>query len=165
MRHQIDAQLFKGAPSPSANGGWWRGLETALWKLFLGPRLTVTRTHIDAHDAHGWLAQIEGRKLFVLYPPTDAAALRCGEDATQSRWDPLRLALGEAEASGGGALRPHVAVVEPGEAILVPRGWWHYAVSLSRSTTAQCNFYGAGSNAGALVALVTEKLRDAKREK
>ena len=51
-------------------------MSATLLKLFLGPAGTVTRLHADAGDAHGWLAQVWGVKLFVLYPPTDAPHLR-----------------------------------------------------------------------------------------
>jgi chloride channel 7 len=51
-------------------------MSATLFKLFLGPAGTVTRLHADAGDAHGWLAQVWGAKLFVLYPPTDAPHLR-----------------------------------------------------------------------------------------
>ena len=51
-------------------------MSATLFKLFLGPAGTVTRLHADAGEAHGWLAQVWGAKLFVLYPPTDAPHLR-----------------------------------------------------------------------------------------
>ena len=42
------------------------------------------------------------------------------------------------------------------------RGWWHYAVALSPSLTAQSNFYHAASNTDGLVQLVMQKLKGAK---
>ncbi len=36
----------------------------------------MTRLHYDAGDAHGWLAQLWGAKLFVLYPPEATPLLR-----------------------------------------------------------------------------------------
>ncbi|KFM22476.1 hypothetical protein F751_0113 [Auxenochlorella protothecoides] len=63
---------------------WVAALDAALSKLFLGPAGTVTRLHYDAGGAHGWLAQARGRKLFVLLPPSAAAALHmlAGEPET-----------------------------------------------------------------------------------
>ncbi|CAJ1416042.1 unnamed protein product [Effrenium voratum] len=40
---------------------------------------------------------------------------------------------------------PYVAVVEPGETIVAPKGWWHYAVSLDSSVTIMRNFYSTSN--------------------
>ena len=69
----------------------------------------------------------------------------------QSELDPLR-------DTGVATGMCQVALLAPGEAILVPRGWWHYAVALTPSTTAQANFYEASSNAAALVSFVLAKV-------
>ena len=44
------------------------------------------------------------------------------------------------------------------------RGWWHYAVAVTPSLTAQANFYSAAgaSNAAGLVTLVMTKLQAAR---
>ena len=36
---------------------------------------------------------------------------------------------------------PHAVILEEGETIMVPDGWWHYAVSLSPSITVMRNFW------------------------
>jgi hypothetical protein len=78
--------LFKArAPAPPG-GEWWRGVSGSLSKLFLGPAGTVTRLHYDAGDAHGWLAQLWGAKLFVLFPPSDTPHL--GRMAQEARRQP-----------------------------------------------------------------------------
>jgi len=152
---QLDAQLFPASSAASSGGAWWHGVGAALWKLFLGPAGTVTRLHVDAGDAHGWLAQAEGWKLFILFPPAAGARLApLAGEALQSGVEAL-------EAAAGEELGPdaHVALLGPGEAILVPRGWWHYALSLTPSLTVQCNFYHAASNTAGLVSFVMERVR------
>lgn len=57
------------------------------------------------------------------------------------------------------AARPRVVMLRPGEAILVPRGWWHYAVSVDTSVTLQRNFYHAATNARGLVQLVLQSVK------
>lgn len=77
----------------------------------------MTRLHYDAGDAHGWLAQLQGTKLFMLYPPADSARLRplaSEAETVQSGHDPL------CEPPPLGST-PHVALLGPGEAILIPR--------------------------------------------
>ena len=132
-----------------------------LSKMFVGPAGTVTRLHQDAGDAHAWLGQAAGRKLFVLCPPADAAHLRVlpGERETaQAEDDPLDRRRESVEKSAGywRDATPVVCVLEPGEVALVPRGWWHYAVALEPSWTVMRNFYEARTNAEALVKTVAK---------
>ena len=58
----------------------------------MGPAGTITRLHFDAGSAHGWLAQVVGRKLFVLYPPSDTPRLyplASEKETQQSPIEPL----------------------------------------------------------------------------
>jgi chloride channel 7 len=55
--------------------------------------------------------------------------------------------------------RPVVFVVHPGEVVLCPRGWWHYAVALDHSVTVMRNFYNANTNVNALVGTIIAKAR------
>ena len=167
---QVDEQLFARAATksvkspPAASTHWWSSTVTSLWKLFLGPPGTVTRLHVDACDAHGWLAQVGGTKVFVLFPPSDGPALAPIEGETetvQSDVDPAACAAGLVPWPAG--VTPHVAVVRPGEAIVIPRVWWHWAAALDASVTVQSNFYDA-SNAGALATMVVTKLKDVTRQ-
>ena len=41
----------------------------------MGPPGTITRLHFDAARAYGYLGQVIGRKLFVVYPPSDTPFL------------------------------------------------------------------------------------------
>lgn len=149
----LDEQLF--APPGGGDSAWCRAVDANLSKVFIGPPGTVTRLHYDAGDAHGWLAQLTGRKLFVLYPPSDAphlAPLATEKETAQSPIDPLDPDIErwpEYEHA-----HPVACVLHPGEAVLIPKGWWHYAVALDRSVTLQRNFYNAGSNASGLVHMV-----------
>ena len=54
--------------------------------------------------------------------------------------------------------RPVVFTLEPGEAAVIPRGWWHYAVAIDHGWTVMRNFYHAGTNAAALVRAIAGKL-------
>jgi hypothetical protein len=42
------------------------------------------------------------------------------------------------------------------------QGWWHYAVALEPSITAQRNFYHAATNAHGMVGMVMRAIADAK---
>ena len=88
MTHQA---LIPNAP-PGMGEEMATSLSGSLSKVFVGPCGTVTRLHQDCANAHAWLGQASGRKLFVCFPPSDAAHLDVinGEKETrQSTIDPL----------------------------------------------------------------------------
>jgi hypothetical protein len=98
--------------------------------------------------------QIVGRKLFVLFPPDCGGLYKLDseKETEQSPLDPLHPDLTRYPEYANA--RPLSCIVYPGQALLVPKGWWHYAVALDRSITVQRNFYHASSNAAGLVKMV-----------
>ncbi len=131
-------------------------------KLFVAPRGASTRMHQDNHHAHAWLSQVRGRKLYVLCPPQDYALVSpagksadAGGTTKEGRFDPLDAAQrAEREAAG---LRVYATVLQPGETILAPDSWWHYAVSLTPTITLMANFWDR-KNRAALRHLIGEGL-------
>jgi hypothetical protein len=102
--------------------------------IWLGPAGTVTHLHRDGSD--NLFAQIWGRKSFVLYSPDQRPLLSAwtpagdagldGCDVDPDRPDDPRYPLFR-EA------RKVVCVVEPGELLFLPEGWFHHVVSLAPS--------------------------------
>ena len=152
---ELDVSL-KVSHSAGGDPREWAGQsDRMLNKIFMGPEGCITRFHFDAHNAHGWLAQVRGRKLFVLVPPQDSLKMSpfhhgarpgfadAGEPS-QSPVDPLDPDLGQfPEYRGAHVL---VAVCRPGDVVLIPAGWWHYAVSLDGPCiTVMRNFWNLGS--------------------
>lgn len=119
-------------------------------KLFVGVPGCTTRLHFDAQQTHAWLAQVQGRKHFVLFAPSDGPKLRLHAwEAADG--DGLRRALDPARPPDRN-LYPHVydavpfvTILEPGEILLVPRGWWHYARCLDVCVTIMRNFANAAN--------------------
>lgn len=107
-----------------------------LCKLFIGPRGAITRMHRDNHHAHAWLTQLEGYKLYVLCAPWEAAKAKVEPEprGTMPPLDPL-------EAPPAVLQRLHALILSPGETLLIPDGWWHYAASLTPNMTLMCNFW------------------------
>jgi len=106
----------------------------------------ITRIHQDNHHAHAWLCNVRGHKLYVLCRPSDAhkvapsRALSKEHGTTYTgRLDPLDAAE-QARARACG-LELFATVLEPGQTIIAPEGWWHYAVSLTPTITLMCNFW------------------------
>jgi chloride channel 7 len=147
-----------GGGSGDSSSPWAHETDVLLNKIFIGPAGNITRLHFDAHQAHGWLSQIKGRKLFVLFPPKDTVAL-CplkGEATTQSPIDPLHChqSLDQQYPNKyGETTEMYFGVLKEGETLLIPAGWWHYAVSLETSITVMRNFYNALTNVQGLVQL------------
>ena len=54
---------------------------------------------------------------------------------------------------------PHAFVLEPGEIVLVPKNWWHYAVALDHSITAMRNFYHYESNMTSMVEIILKSVK------
>jgi hypothetical protein len=107
---------------------------SALW---LGPAGTITPLH---HDTSNILfCQIHGRKRIVLAPPWADALLDTAE-GVYNRRGPQALTDEEIPAID--------LVLEPGEALFIPAGWWHdvraldVSVSLAINAFARPNVYG-----------------------
>jgi hypothetical protein len=107
---------------------------SALW---LGPAGTITPLH---HDTSNILfCQIHGRKRVVLAPPW-AEALLDTADGVYNRRGPESLA--------GESIGSLDVVLEPGEALFIPAGWWHdvraldVSVSLAINAFARPNVFG-----------------------
>lgn len=92
--------------------------------LWMGPAGTITRLH---HDFEPVLTcHVRGRKRWRLIPPTERALLdrlRMSHTTLDPETDPLE-----------GVLVKDV-VVEEGEAIFVPPGWWHHVHALDPCIT------------------------------
>ena len=136
-------------------------------KLFVGGRGAITRMHQDNFRAHAWLSQVRGRKLYVLASPADSEAIwrefapagsRHGREAAgahpELRFDPLDPRTRARCLHVG--IRLYSVVLQPGETIVAPDGWWHYAVSLTPTITLMCNFWDK-RNLGGLHECMGEK--------
>ena len=95
---------------------------TSFW---YGPKFTHTKTH---HDTTNILfCQIRGEKTFWLSPPENI------ELATQADSYYARKQLSELEQTQSVLTHIFKATLSPGDALLIPVGWWHEVLSLSTS--------------------------------
>jgi hypothetical protein len=106
--------------------------------LWLGPKGTVTPFHHDL--TNNLFVQVVGRKKFTLVPSWDTPKMLNFEHCFSGWTGPEALAALPPDH------RPTMleCVLEPGEALFIPVGWWHHVegldVTISMSFT---NFVGA----------------------
>lgn len=110
--------------------------------LWLGPRDTVSPLHHDT--THVYFCQLEGRKRYDLIAPWEIEATGAPLFGTDNAYDP----------DGGGGARVHRVILEPGESLFIPIGWWHRVTALDPSISvsmrsfaweAGCAWYLPGS--------------------
>jgi len=144
LRESFLASLAK-SPTPQTQRD--KALAEEYWemtKLFISPKGSITRLHFDNGGAHAWLSQVRGRKLFVCYHPDDGQFLHPfpgDEGLLSGSWvDPLDPEA-EQKWPDYSKATPYVSILEEGETLVAPKGWWHYAVALDTSITVMRNFY------------------------
>ncbi|UZP45799.1 hypothetical protein NXS19_013611 [Fusarium pseudograminearum] len=116
---------------------------------WFGPARTITPLHTDGY--HNLLCQVVGTKYIRLYPPRATPAMRPrapehGVDMSNTSeldvgvlegWDDRPEDMDEEDL---GSMRRELegteyweCILEPGDTLVIPIGWWHYVRSLSVS--------------------------------
>jgi lysine-specific demethylase 8 len=123
---------------------------------WIGPAGTVTGYHIDWGD--NVFAQICGRKEIRLVAPKDSRYMypcnRFDQGTTSSEVDVDRYNAERHPLFK--KAKEHRIVLQPGDMLFIPRGWWHYVRSLDKSISVSNIGYDAK---GLVVDLLSHRIK------
>ncbi|WP_067733421.1 DUF6065 family protein [Novosphingobium naphthalenivorans] len=101
--------------------------------IWIGPSGTFTPLHHDL--TNNLLVQVAGRKQVILLPPSDTPKLHNDVHVFSAISDVSDPALDRGRYPQIDALRKYEIVLEPGEALFLPLGWWHQVRALDFSVS------------------------------
>ncbi|KAH0947072.1 hypothetical protein HN011_008095 [Eciton burchellii] len=176
-KHMIE--LFSDKPEIIESFNWLKfGIDESIGKNGLHSTIWIGSkgAHTDCHwDTYGYnlVAQVFGRKLWLLYPPNDAlmpVRVPYEESTVYSRFN-IYCPSDEEECYllKNVPVKPKLIVLEPGDVLFVPNGWWHYVESLD-SVNISVNIWGEIKTdekarvKEALVQLLVAKIANVKSE-
>ncbi|KAL6756934.1 JmjC protein [Haematococcus lacustris] len=131
--------------------------------LIAGPARSGSSFHIDPNATSAWNAVVSGRKKWVLYPPS------CPPPGVHPSPDGAEVAapvslmewfINFYDAAQEGKVQPLECVVQAGEVMFVPRGWWHACLNLDTLTVAVTQNFVSSVN----LAQVLDFLRPGRAE-
>mmetsp|Transcript_99040 Transcript_99040/g.295879 ORF Transcript_99040/g.295879 Transcript_99040/m.295879 type:complete len:658 (+) Transcript_99040:45-2018(+) len=133
----------------------WEGALSSFDRVQMGPTGCITRLHVENSLAHAWYAQVQGRRAFVLFSPQERERLY-----PETGW-PEQCSEERGEHSPIDVLHPNdrlypkfresraqVAILEPGETLVIPQGWWHQSFLLEPGVTLTRRFWNRTNRSG-----------------
>ncbi|GMH45627.1 hypothetical protein BSKO_13584 [Bryopsis sp. KO-2023] len=111
--------------------------------IIIGPERSGSSFHKDPNSTSAWNAVIKGKKKWILFPPNitppGVHPSQDGADVATSV-SLIEWFLNFYEQTKNCEVKPVECIVNSGELIFVPRGWWHLALNLEESTAITQNF-------------------------
>jgi hypothetical protein len=119
-------------------------------RIFIGPKGAITPLHLDIWGTHAWLAQLVGRKRWILFSPDQQKFLyNCSVQLESPDFDRFPLFRQS---------KPLECTIGPGDLIFVPGGWAHEVVSLDAAISITHNYMGPGCFVQSLSACVRQQV-------
>mmetsp|Transcript_129457 Transcript_129457/g.360595 ORF Transcript_129457/g.360595 Transcript_129457/m.360595 type:complete len:430 (+) Transcript_129457:65-1354(+) len=128
----------------------WLEFSARYFKVTLAAPGSISRLHKENHAAHVWFTQIEGKRLFFSFSPKDAQCLY-EESGAQGDEGPEGYAAcaspvdiffpSQKRHPRFSTVKAQAAVLEPGDTLVLPTGWWYCSVALTPSVTMHHPFW------------------------
>ncbi|KAJ1414119.1 hypothetical protein B484DRAFT_297154, partial [Ochromonadaceae sp. CCMP2298] len=144
----------------------WEGEARPDFRWFVaGPARSGSIFHIDPNNTNAWNLCIKGRKKWIFYPPgVSPPGVKCSPDGADVV---VPISTGEwlltfwkyhleARKNPDPSKRPLEVILNPGEVIFVPHGYWHMVVNLEDSIALTHN-YVSTSNLADVLRFLREK--------
>ena len=142
---------------PSFAQDWFAKLpkrEDPLFRwLFLGPAGAKTPLHVDPCLTHAWLAQIRGRKRFILYKPSHLHHLYDEKGIAADVRAPDRERYPTFDHA-----TPFEVILQPGDLLFVPAGWAHQVECVDDSISLTHNFLPVQNYSAVRACLLANRL-------
>ena len=126
-------------------------------RIFIGPKGALTPLHSDIWGTHAWLAQLVGRKRWILFSPEQKEWLY------DYRVQPRRPDFGKFPLFSN--THPVECTIGPGDVIFVPSEWAHEVQSLDASISITHNYMGPGCFGSSLSGSIRTQLVDRIKNK
>jgi len=132
-------------------GSDWLLFFARYFKVSLAAPGAISRLHRENFGAHLWLSQTQGRKLVFLFSPEESAKLsmsiggrvNCKEGYAAATSSVDIFSPNQKRHPGFAEVKPMMTVLQPGETLIVPTGWWWYSAALEPCTTIQQTFFNS----------------------
>lgn len=128
--------------------------------IFLGPGGSKTPLHVDPCLTHAWLAQVRGRKRFILYKPAHLQHLYDAAGHPADVREPDRLNHPTFDLA-----TPYEVVLQPGDVLFVPAGWAHQVECVDDSISLTHNFLPKQNFAAVRACLLANRLGKTVQER
>jgi ribosomal protein L16 Arg81 hydroxylase len=157
---QEHKDLWQDFAQPSYCFDWFSFLPKAVRfpspRLYIGPKGTISTLHQDRWGTHFWMAQFQGRKHWILFPPEEEKYLypvssQRGNGLVRYRVQPDAPALEQFplfEKCHG-----MECVIGPGDLLIVPGDWLHWVKSLDPTFSLSHNYMTPGNITSSMLGL------------
>jgi len=176
--------MFRDGDLAGICGSDWLGVLSKFYEVSICVTGAVSRLRVENYNAHAWFTQIEGQKIFFVFPPQDGSKLYeergrfvdspDGYTTCASPVDVFYPSIKRhprfAEANA------QVAYLRAGDTLVLPAGWWYTTIATEPSVTLKHRYWGmenrlrivdelwASYDRDDILPEVREELRDRFRE-